>query len=200
MTSLARVDHAYGSHIIFEGASIDFPDRGVVALRGPNGCGKTTLLKLLGGVISSSSKEVERWRQDFRAVYLDADFLTLDYLTVEEQLSMVRPLTNPPNFPKGEGCLLAGHMMPAKVGALSLGQRQRLVLSVALTLKNVDVLLLDEPLNGLDQHAALIARKSILSAGKSRLVLVATHEDERWTDYELVIRSRDALELSPTGV
>jgi ABC-type multidrug transport system ATPase subunit len=200
MKSLARVDHAFGSHVIFDGASVDLPDRGVVALRGPNGCGKTTLLRLLGGVISTSCTEIERWRKDFSAVYLDTDFLTLDYLTVEEHLGMVRPLTGPSEMPEGDGQhLLTEQKMPTKVGGLSLGQRQRLVLAVALALKNVDVLLLDEPLNGLDQQASLVARQSILTVGRIRLVLVATHEDEHWTDYDLAVRQNDAVELSPTG-
>jgi ABC-type multidrug transport system ATPase subunit len=198
--SLSSVDHAFGSHVIFDGASVDLPDRGVVALRGPNGCGKTTLLKLLGGVISTSCAEVELWRKDFTAVYLDTDFLTLDYLTVEEHLDMVRPLTGPSEMPEDDGHhLLTEQMIPTKVGDLSLGQRQRLVLTVALALKNVDVLLLDEPFNGLDQQASLVARQSILTVGRSRLVLVATHEDDHWTDYDLAVRQNDAVELSPTG-
>lgn len=197
MKSLSRVDHAFGSHLAFDAASVDLPDRGVVALRGPNGCGKTTLLKLLGGVIATSCTEITRWRKDFTAVYLDTEFLTLDYLTVEEHLAMVRPLTLPSEDDWRH--LLTEEMMPIKVGDLSLGQRQRLVLTVALALKNVDVLLLDEPNNGLDQQASLAARKSILTVGKSRLVLVATHEENHWTDYDLVVRQNDAVELSPTG-
>ncbi|MGK3955932.1 ATP-binding cassette domain-containing protein [Arthrobacter sp. R4] len=197
MKSLSRVDHAFGSHLVFDAASVDLPDRGVVALRGPNGCGKTTLLKLLGGVIATSCTEITRWRKDFTAVYLDTEFLTLDYLTVEEHLAMVRPLTLPSEDDWRH--LLTEEMMPIKVGDLSLGQRQRLVLTVALALKNVDVLLLDEPNNGLDQQASLAARKSILTVGKSRLVLVATHEENHWTDYDLVVRQNDAVELSPTG-
>lgn len=196
MKSLSRVDHAFGSHLVFDAASVDLPDRGVVALRGPNGCGKTTLLKLLGGVITTSCTEIKRWRRDFTAVYLDTDFLTLDYLTVEEHLAMVGPLTVPSEDDGHH--LLTGQMMPTKVGDLSLGQRQRLVLTVALALKNVDVLLLDEPHNGLDQQASLAARQSILTVGRSRLILVATHEDNHWTDYDLVVRQNDAIELSPT--
>ncbi|MEW1819728.1 ATP-binding cassette domain-containing protein [Arthrobacter sp. NPDC080031] len=200
MKSLARVDHAFGSHVIFDRASVDLPDRGVVALRGPNGCGKTTLLKLLGGMISTSCTEIARWRKDFTAVYLDTDFLTLDYLTVEEHLDMVRPLIGPSEMPEGDGHhLLTEQMMPTKVADLSFGQRQRLVLTVALALKNVEVLLLDEPLNGLDQQGSLIARQSMLAVGRSQLILVATHEDDHWTDYDLAVRHKDTIELRPTG-
>ncbi|MGM7778622.1 ABC transporter ATP-binding protein [Arthrobacter sp. KNU-44] len=200
MKSLTRVDHAFGSHVIFDRASVDLPDRGVVALRGPNGCGKTTLLKLLGGMSSTSCTEIARWRKDFTAVYLDTDFLTLDYLTVEEHLDMVRPLIGPSEMQEDDGHhLLTEQMMPTRVADLSLGQRQRLVLTVALALKNVDVLLLDEPLNGMDLQGSSVARRSMLAVGKCRLVLVATHEDDHWTDYDLAVRQKDTIELRPTG-
>lgn len=209
MKSLASVDHAFGDHVIFDGTSIELPELGVVALRGPNGCGKTTLLKLLGGVIGSSCLDVDRWRKEFVAVYLDMEYLTLDYLSVGEFLGMLRPLTGSltatsnetrPGRPgTGEGLLLTEQMVGTKVGDLSLGQRQRLILTVALALKNVDVLLLDEPLNGLDRNAAAVAREAILRAGQHQLIIVATHEDEHWTDFDLEVRSGFAVELSQAG-
>lgn len=150
MKSLACVDHAFGSHVIFDRASVDL--------------------------------------------------LTLDYLTVEEHLDMVRPLIGPSEMQEDDGHhLLTEQMMPTRVADLSLGQRQRLVLTVALALKNVDVLLLDEPLNGMDLQGSSVARRSMLAVGKCRLVLVATHEDDHWTDYDLAVRQKDTIELRPTG-
>ncbi|MEV7605889.1 ATP-binding cassette domain-containing protein [Paenarthrobacter sp. NPDC089322] len=198
MKSLARVDHAFGEHVIFNGTSLELPDNGVVALRGPNGSGKTTLLKLLGGVIATSCQEIQGWRKDYTAVYLDTDYLTLDYLTAGELLDMVRPLTGDAPGERGHQ-LLTEQMLATKVSDLSLGQRQRLALTVALALRQVDVLLLDEPLNGLDHEASGTARTIIREAGQSRLVIVATHEDEHWTDYDLLIRGDQAVELNRTG-
>ncbi len=151
-------------------------------------------------MISTPCTEIQRWRKDVTAVFLDTDFLTLDYLTVEEHLDMVRPLTGPSEASEDDGHhLLTEPMMQSKVGDLSFGQRRRLVLTIALALKNVDVLLLDEPLNGLDQQGSLVARKCMLEAGRRRLVLVATHDGDHWTDYDLAVRQKDMVELSPTG-
>lgn len=200
MKSLTCVDHAFGTHVIFAGASVDLPDRGVVALRGANGCGKTTLLRLLGGMLSTTCRDIALLRQKLSIVYLDTDFLTLDYLSVQEQLNMVETLTSRIEMPnQTRPCLLTKQMLSTRVGDLSLGQRQRLVLTVALALKNVDVLLLDEPLNGLDHEGASIARESILRYGEKRLVIVATHETDQWTDFNLMIHQEDAIELSRTS-
>ena len=194
MKSIAQVDHAFGNHVIFHNATIDLPDRGVVALRGANGAGKTTLLKLLGGVISTSCEDIRTWRKNNTAVYLDMDYLTLDYLRAGEVLDMVRPLTG--DLASDE--LLTPALTDAKISDLSLGQRQRLILTIALSLGGVDVVLLDEPLNGLDHEAAATARKAILATGQTKLVIAATHEDEHWTDYDLVIGHDQAVRLAET--
>lgn len=196
MKSLMSVEHAFGSNVIFASTNIELPDRGVVALRGSNGSGKTTLLKLLGGVIPSSCGAFRDWRNKFTAVYLDIEYLTLDYLTASELLDMIRPLTGP----VPDNGLLNDAILATKVSDLSLGQRQRLVLAAALALQNIDVVLLDEPLNGLDREASKAARDALRAASQDRLVILATHEDDRWADYDLTIGRDRKVVLSKAGV
>lgn len=200
MKSLFHVSHAFGDQKLFDDTSVELPNHGVVALRGPNGCGKTTLLKLLGGIISTSCSGIQDWRRHHKAVYLDAEFLTLDYLRVQEVLKMVKPLTVQvrTHQDKEADQLITAQMMSTKLADLSLGQRQRLVLAVAVALQNVDVLLLDEPFNGLDKQASRAARKAITAAGEKKLILIATHEDEDWTAHSLVVEPNCTLLLIPT--
>ncbi|NWL26461.1 hypothetical protein DM794_05205 [Paenarthrobacter ureafaciens] len=198
MKSLEHVHHAFGNNVIFADAGIELPNNGVVALRGANGAGKTTLLKLLGGVIATSCERIRNWRKDYNAVYLDTDYLTLDYLTVREFLTMIEPLTAP--IDAGAGGLLTDQMLTTRVGDLSLGQRQRLVLSGALALRHTDVVLLDEPLNGLDHEASKAARNAITAAGRDRLIILATHDVDRWTDYDLSISADRKVTLSRARV
>ncbi|GAA2519051.1 MAG: ATP-binding cassette domain-containing protein [Kocuria sp.] len=193
MNTIDHLNHAYGTHVVFQDARIELPDVGTVALRGPNGCGKTTLLKLLGGVIRAQSPAVTTWRNSHHATYLDTEYLTLEHLTVNETLNVLAPLM----APDGDGGhpLVDGSMAGTRVGDLSLGQRQRLVLTIALGLKGPQVLLLDEPLNGLDARACALARRLISANGRDRLVLLATHEEDRWTDYDLVVESVNVSHL-----
>lgn len=196
MKSLKCVEHAFGSNVIFTSTSIELPERGVVALRGSNGSGKTTLLKLLGGVIHSSCGTFRDWRNKFTAVYLDTEYLTLDYLTARELLGMIGPLTTP--IP--DNGLITDAILATRVSDLSLGQRQRLVLTAALAFRNIDVVLLDEPLNGLDREASKAARDALMAASQDRLIILATHEDDRWADYDLTIGRDRKVNLSKAGV
>lgn len=109
---------------------------------------------------------------------------------------MIRPLTGP--IP--DNGLLTDGMLATKVSDLSLGQRQRLVLTAALAFQHTDVVLLDEPLNGLDRDGSKAARSALLAAGQDRLVILATHEEDRWTDYDLTIGQDRKVRLSEAGV
>lgn len=193
MNSLYNLDHSYGTSVVFADATVELPGRGTVALRGSNGCGKTTLLKLLGGIIASTAQSVKQWRAQRNAVYLDLEFLSLEHLNVQETLRMVAPLLRQG---WGRECpLIDPSMRTTLVGDLSLGQRQRLVLTIALGLQNVDVLLLDEPFNGLDGEARAQARELLTQAGSQCLVLLATHEIEHWTEYDLTVVSPSSCHL-----
>lgn len=62
--SLAGVAAGYGVHEVVTGVSLTVPDGAVVALVGPNGHGKTTLLKALSGLIKTSAGRIEFEQQE----------------------------------------------------------------------------------------------------------------------------------------
>lgn len=195
MISISDLDFSYGDHVVFAGLAFELPERGVVALRGGNGVGKTTLLKLLGGLLPSANPSLRRVRSQRRLVYLDADFLSLDSLTVAEYLELM-------GVELGAGDtaisgLIEPGMLATRVSDLSLGQRQRCVLALALKLPDVDVLLLDEPLNGLDAAAAAVAREELAGAARRFTVLLATHETNDWADADLTLSDESTVGLSP---
>lgn len=194
MISISDLDFSYGDHVVFASLDVDLPERGVVALRGGNGVGKTTLLKLLGGLLPSTNASL-RTARERRLVYLDTDFLSLDSLTVAEYLHLMGIELG------AEGATASGlieqGMLATCVRDLSLGQRQRCVLALALHLPAVDVLLLDEPLNGLDPAAAAIAREELARAGERFTVLLATHEISDWADADLTLCDASTAELQP---
>jgi len=149
--------HYGGSHIL-QGVSFEVPARGVTALLGRNGVGKTTTLKgILGlaprqGRIALQGKDIQRGKT-FQLVrggigYVPEDREVFGGLTVDENLRLV-------GRDVGTGAPVVGGLFPdlvarrkQRAGTLSGGQQQMVALARVLLRDNV-LLLVDEPTKGL---------------------------------------------------
>jgi ABC-2 type transport system ATP-binding protein len=149
-----------GGRTVINNLSLEVPRGSVFAVIGPNGCGKTTLIRSILGLQRPTSGEIRLAVAPPRAhklngvgVLFDRPWL-YDHLTADENIRIVRlscGLKQPStsfitSFMASLGLLGCGAV---KVGHFSAGMRQRL--GIALTLLNdPDLLVLDEPLTGLD--------------------------------------------------
>jgi ABC-2 type transport system ATP-binding protein len=153
----------YDTRTVFAGFSMALGP-GITWLRGANGKGKTTLLRLLAGALAPSAgtirlegldSEGDRLAYRLRSFYCGADTPELPWLTVREFLDLHMAL-----YPAADVQLLNAQLaafgiietLPQAVTTLSLGQHKKLQLALALTLP-VRLLLIDEPFNGLDAAA-----------------------------------------------
>jgi len=176
--SLVGVSAGFGGRLVLE--SIDaFGHQGeVVALSGPNGGGKTTLLRLIAGALSPMSGKIER--RPGRIAYLPQNPTALLHRpTLRSEVSLTLERAGEPEPPEA---ILAELGLLAVAGRyprdLSCGERQRAALAAVLP-GRPDLVLLDEPTRGMDAAArsALVGLVSRLRDQGSAIVL-ATHDPD----------------------
>jgi ABC-2 type transport system ATP-binding protein len=141
----------YGSQIALEPTGFELRDGEAVALVGPNGAGKSTLLALLAGALEPSEGRIER-RDGVQIGWAPQRAAQYARLSPRENLELFARLEADERPEQSAERLLDEFELPRNgvlVGELSVGNRQRLNLAIAL-LGEPDALLLDEPTAALD--------------------------------------------------
>lgn len=165
----------------------------IVGYIGPNGAGKSTTIKMLSGILTPTSGEVEvcglnptkkriENAMNVGAVFGQKTQLWWD-LPVRETFELLRRMYNVPrdqyrkNVTEFMDYLDMGEFMDQAVRQLSLGQRMRAEIAASL-LHNPQVLFLDEPTIGLDVNVKMNVREFIKKINKERetTILLTTHD------------------------
>ncbi|MBA2569012.1 MAG: ATP-binding cassette domain-containing protein [Actinobacteria bacterium] len=189
--TLCRVDRAtfsYGDRPVLDGASLKLRRGEIVALTGPNGIGKTTLAKLVAGLLEPDSGRVQRVG---RASYLSQDpgrYLIRERADEEVALSVGGDLAGARRSLAEVGLAGLEHRHPRD---LSSGERERLALAAVLVTEP-DVLVLDEPTRGIDPLRKEELANLLRQDSDRRATLVVTHD--------LVFAGDVADRLVPLGV
>lgn len=164
------VSFSYGDTEVFRNVSWQLPPSGVVCLWGPSGCGKTTLLRLLAGLekpqsgtVTLSEKVAMVFQEDRLLPWLSA----LENITVTgADVTAADAILSALGLGEEEKQSLPAH--------LSGGQQRRVALARALV-SDGDLLLLDEPFNGLDEGNWQSVVPLIMQYAAHRPVVIVTH-------------------------
>lgn len=178
-------------HVIND-ISLELPQKGLVALYGHSGCGKTTLLNAIGGLDSIKSgtieidgKNIRKKTDDLRNRYIGYIFQNYNlnlkvsnYENVAESLRLCgmedeeEIRTRVYAALKNVGMDKFAYRMP---DTLSGGQKQRIAIARAIV-KNPAIILADEPTGNLDEANTIVIMDLLKSISKEHLVLLVTHE------------------------
>ena len=185
MITLNDLSFSYGRHKVLGNVSMTLEKGKIYGLLGENGVGKSTLLKILSGLLKMESGECDvfgevpysrnpSFLQDI--FYLPEDFAG-ENVVVEKyamQLGVFYPNFSPDKFNR----IISefGVDPKAKFNKLSLGQQKKAIIAVALSL-GTKVLLMDEPSNGLDIPSKSLLRRLIAeNASDEQLIVISTHQ------------------------
>lgn len=209
MISVEGVTKHYGDVVAVEDLSFEVSRGEVVGFLGPNGAGKTTTMKMITGTLQPDSGTVlfdgEPITEDLiaakrRVGYLPEANPLYDELLVADYLEYVADLRglSPEDTRSGvadavdETDIAAVFYRP--IGECSKGYRQRIGLAAAI-LHRPEVLILDEPTEGLDPNQRVEIRRLVGALGRERTVLLSTHvmQEVESTCSRLVILRRGRL-------
>lgn len=186
MISLKHMKKAYGAHEVLQDVNMTVRQGEIYGLIGKNGAGKTTLFKVILGlaefekgqlsIMGSSSKTALCKNRRRMGFFIGKNFF--DYLSAGENLDYYRRMKGIKDKNEvGRVLRLVGlEKTEAKFGSFSMGMKQRLGIANAL-LGNPQILILDEPVNGLDPQGIADIRHLItrLNQEYQMTIIVSSH-------------------------
>ena len=172
--------------------SLELPDTGMVAIFGRSGCGKTTLLNVIGGLDKYSDGTIyidnENIRTDTDTLrnreigYIFQNYNLNNKETCFDNVASALKLCGMNNKNEIEGRVMAAldNVDMAKYrlrypNTLSGGQMQRIAIARAIV-KNPRIILADEPTGNLDEHNTIMIMDLLREISKTHLVILVTHE------------------------
>lgn len=175
---------SYGATPVLKGASLSVESGSIYGLLGANGAGKTTIFKILCGLISANEGEILLFDKPLSVQErLQELGILIETPVFYEKLSAKENLNLHLQYMGKEGdveaCLALvglGNVDKKPVQSFSLGMRQRLGIARTLV-HNPKILLLDEPINGLDPLGIIEMRELFLklSKEKGKTLLISSH-------------------------
>lgn len=163
--------------------NIHVPEGKIYCIMGPNGAGKSTLLKMISGIEKPTEGDInfkgENWkREDLKTIgSLIEEPGLFDNLTVEDNIKLKLKLHHVENKDQEQilDTLGFGDHNQEKVKGFSTGMRQRLGIALAF-MGNPDLVVLDEPTNGLDTFGIHELRELLMLEKKQgKTIIIASH-------------------------
>jgi len=189
MIEVTNLRKFYGDFEALKGVTFSIQRGEIVGFLGPNGAGKTTCMKILTGYMAATDGTVVIDGVDLdrdpvaareKIGYLPENAPLYPDMNVFEFLGYVAEVRGIPAASR-EGRIAAvartcglTEVLHRDVGELSKGYRQRVALAQAM-IHDPQILILDEPTNGLDPNQIVEIRNLIKELGRSRTVILSTH-------------------------
>ena len=174
MITIDRLTLSYGSQQVLKDCSLRVETGSRVALMGPSGCGKTSLINVIAGLLTPDSGKVS---VNGKVSYVFQEPALFPWLTAVDNINVVLS-DRPETLPRAEQLLEAVGLSDCRdkyPHQLSGGQKQRIAICRALAYGG-DILLLDEPLKGLDADTRDQVSALLRQEWTGKTLLLVTHD------------------------
>lgn len=182
--SVKNVHKSYGKEQVLKGITFKIDEPQIIALVGPNGSGKSTLMNIITNLLPANKGEVKvlgksnRDPNIFREIsFMQDNTVLYDYLTGYDHLQFicdVQGLSKKQLMDTADRIGITSYLNK-KVKNYSLGMKQHLLLAMAVVNKP-KLMILDEPLNGLDPTSAIRVRELLLALSKEgTAIMLSSH-------------------------
>ena len=199
-----KKDYVSGSTTVsaLKGINLRFRDCEFVSILGQSGCGKTTMLNIIGGLDKSTKNYKDRDWDFYRNNSIGFVFQSYNLIPHQTVLSNVELALTLSGVSKAERKKRAiealekvglGEQIHKKPNQMSGGQMQRVAIARALV-NNPDILLADEPTGALDTETSIQIMELLKEISKDRLIIMVTHNPELAKDYSTrIVRLLDGV-------
>lgn len=182
-----KLSKKFGKEYVVDGVELKIPKGEIYGFLGPNGAGKTTTIRLILGLMKPTDGEIFLFNKNLKNDKIDILHKVgslvenpsyYPHLTAFENLEAIRKILNvePSRIEEVLKIVRLSEVGNKKVKNFSLGMKQRLGIAAAL-LHNPELLILDEPTNGLDPSGIIEIRELIksLPSKYGMTVLISSH-------------------------
>lgn len=186
MITTKNITKKFGRIKALDNVSVTFSKGECIALLGPNGCGKTTLIKSLLGMVLPDSGSIlfnnepitSKWLYRSRIGYMPQIGRYPENMTIANIMAMMKDIRKKTNKNPDEDLVKSfglKSMMQKKMSTLSGGTTQKVSAALAFMF-NPDILILDEPTAGLDPLSSeKLKQKIIREKQNGKLILITSH-------------------------
>jgi len=204
-----EIEHGYGPGMVLDGVSLDFDEGQLVSLLGPNGCGKTTLLKILLGLIVPRQgsvlfrgrpiQRISRREYARHVAYVPQSHRSAFPYSVEDVVAMGRlphdslwlqsAARHEPWVDEALAKLEITHLRKRAYTQISGGERQLTLIARALA-QGADTIIMDEPTSALDYGHQVRLLEQLHKLTKQGLTCIkSTHTPEHalWVSDRVVL-------------
>lgn len=186
MIKIRDISKKYCDNYIFKDINFNF-ENGIYVLRGRNGRGKSTLLRIIAGIEKPTTGEVVLESSNNRILFLNNQGIGIPFLSIEDNIKFSAKIIKLDVNGYYELFNNDLNLLKKSYEISSLGNKMKVGLSLLFSKEKFDFIILDEAFNGLDSESIEYIKRRIYKLAKNTTIIIVTHNEKFDKSIEILI-------------